>query len=112
MPVREKRRYVLIKVESTVAVTAEALDAYAKGCVQRFLGIEGLARVKPKLVHFDAEKGAAVFRVARDFVRDFRLSLELAPRTSPLLLRVVKVTGTMRKAVRMISSMPKSSGNE
>ena len=105
MPKREKWRYAVVKVEG--GVNLGAIEAIVQGLVQRVYGIRGLAETSPSIVHLDETRRIAVVKVRRDFLQTFRAALELAPRNTPALLRIIRVTGTLKAAKRYVASLPK-----
>lgn len=96
---RPTYRYVVLLAPSA---NAGVLEEKLVATVMEFGGIKGLAEVEPSVVHVDPRKGVAVVRVKREGLHLFRAALAACEEP---LARVVKVTGTLRKARAISSSL-------
>jgi RNase P/RNase MRP subunit POP5 len=96
---RPTYRYVIVRF---LDVDASILEDKLVAAVMEFGGIKGLSEVEPSVVHVDPKKGIAVIRVKREGLHLFRAAL--AAYEVPLV-GVIKVTGTLRKAKAISSSL-------
>lgn len=96
---RLKRRYVVIRC--TKCEEAESAIAAVAEIIERAFGVVGLSHVDPRLV--DSWGGSLyIISVSREGVDKLLASLVLA-KDRPF--EVVKITGTLRKARRIASSL-------
>ena len=106
---RTRRRYLIVKIEpANTDLAVDSLETILLGAIIRLWGAEGLAKINPKLIYLDKRRQLAVVRVDAEGVERARLAFELFPRVAPIVVRVVRVTGTVRKALRIIKSTPVS----
>jgi len=89
---RERYRYLVLEVKDVEPASAADI---IKSIVLKYFGIVGLSKVLPKLIEAYPSKGLAIVKVLADGVDLVRASMALS---SNAPLRVVKVTGTERKA--------------
>lgn len=93
-------RYIVV---ASAQGDSELLSRALVEAVKELWGVAGLAAVDPVVVHLEWERGAAVVRVRREGLAYFRAAVAAHPEP---VVRVVKVAGTLRKAVRIARSLP------
>jgi RNase P/RNase MRP subunit POP5 len=69
------RRYLLIKVCSTAAVTGEQFTQALTASILKYFGEVGLSRINPKLIRFDESK--AIVAYAKDHAGEMQAALAL-----------------------------------
>ncbi|GEM_PF-1619153 len=90
-------RYIVAVIEEPGDLATRIVEV-----VVEFLGVAGLARVRPTIVRIDAGRRVAVVRVEREGLSLLRAALAAYPKP---VLRIVKVTGTLRRALRIAESL-------
>jgi len=90
-------RYVVAVIEELGDLTTRIVEA-----VVEFSGVAGLAKVRPAVVRIYRKKRIAIVRIEREGLPLFRASLAAYPRP---ILRIIKVTGTLRRAQRIAESL-------
>lgn len=103
---KEKYRYIIARVVAGTKPTREQIEAAYTYAVFRLYGVIGLSKLRPSLAFYDTEKQLCAFKVLRNKYREFVLALDLMPRQG-IHLRPLKTTGTLRKAKRIIASIPR-----
>ena len=103
---KEKYRYIIARVDADNKPTREQIEAACIYAVFRLYGVIGLSKLRPSLAFYDEEKQLCAFKVLRNNYREFVLALDLMPRQG-IHLRPLKTTGTLRKAIRIITSIPR-----
>jgi len=90
-------RYIVAVIEEPGDLATRIVEV-----VVEFSGVAGLARVRPTIVRIDAGRRVAVVRVEREGLSLLRAALAAYPRP---VLKIVKVTGTLRRALRIAESL-------
>ena len=71
------RRYLLIKVCSTAAVTGEHFTQALTASILKYFGEVGLSRINPKLIRFDSDESKAIVAYAKDHAGEMQAALAL-----------------------------------
>ncbi len=71
------RRYLLIKVCSTAAVTGEQFTQALTASILKYFGEVGLSRINPKLIRFDSDESKAIVAYAKDYASEMQAALAL-----------------------------------
>jgi len=71
------RRYLLVKVCSTVSVTEEQFAQALSASILKYFGEVGLSRIDPKLIRFDSHGSKAVLAYAKNHVDEIQVALAL-----------------------------------
>ena len=71
------RRYLLIKVCSTVSVTEEQFTKALTASILKYFGEVGLSRIDPKLIRFDSDKSKAIVAYAKNHASEMQVALAL-----------------------------------
>jgi len=100
---RSKRRYVLLEYTGEGEASAEEVLSKVRLLVAKLFGLVGLADVNPDLVY---SWGGKVFVVAvrREGLEKLLASLVLDRSYS---MKILSVTGSLRRAKKLIASMRK-----
>jgi RNase P/RNase MRP subunit POP5 len=98
---RSKKRYVIVRLKSNLLQTESPKDIL-KGWIQALYGIYGLSRIHLKEVYSD-ERSIYIYSINADAKDLFRSIFILDDNN---LFRIIRVTGTLRKAKRIVSSLP------
>lgn len=97
---KAKRRYVILRCHEEQLTPEKVLDRITEAVVNAF-GVVGLAHVDPRLV--SKEPGPLfLVSVSRDGLDKFLAALLVSGERS---LEVIKVTGTVRRAMRILASI-------
>lgn len=99
-PSREKRRYVIIRVRNGLKEPREVLNRVVEIVVKAF-GIVGLSQVDPRVVS-EGQGTLHLISVSREGLDKLLAAFVIADERD---FEIVKVTGTIRKARRIISSL-------
>ncbi len=100
---RTKRRYVIVRCTDCKA-SPESVAASVAEAIERAFGVVGLSYVDPQLV--EVQRGSMyIFSVNREGVDKLLASLVISAVSGGISLEVVKVTGSLRKARRVVSSL-------
>lgn len=97
---RSKKRYVILRLKSNLLQTESPKDIL-KGWIQALYGIYGLSRIHLKEVY--SERNIYIYSINADAKDLFRSIFILDDNN---LFRIIRVTGTLRKAKRIVSSLP------
>ena len=95
---RPTYRYAIVHF---LDVDASILEDKLVAAVMEFGGVKGLSEVEPSVVYIDPKKRIAIIRVKREGLHLFRAALAVYEEP---LVRVIKITGTLRKAQAISSS--------
>lgn len=98
----KKFRYVVART----LVDEDQLKMKLVAAIMELAGIKGLAETGPAIVYSDPAKKIIVIRVRRNGLVLFRASL--AVYKDPVVT-ILKVTGTLRKAIRLADSFESES---
>ena len=92
------RRYLLVKIVSETRISFQLLNEVITQSVKKCFGEIGYVQVNPQLIHFDAEKSAAIVACERDRVAELQTALALTKDKSgiPLALVTLHVSGTIK----------------
>jgi len=82
------------------------LEEVLARAVMELWGLRGLAEVGVSVIEVKGDKGLAIVRVKREGLPLFRAAVAVHPEP---ILRVLKVTGTLKKAREIQSSIVNSS---
>ena len=81
-----------------------SMDDFLEKVILDLAGVLGLSQVRPSVVHAGSG-GLAVIRVERSGLEILRAALALQERDC---LKIIKVAGTLRKALETLNSLSKS----
>jgi len=103
---RPKRRYLIFKVSGYLLNTKDVSNLLLTSLLKCY-GIKGYTEALPHLVKFDEAKQAGILMCAHKGVVLIRSSLALTSsfKGRRIRLETVKVTGTLRKALRILCSL-------
>ncbi len=101
MSARTRYRYLIFSIEGELP-GRDRLEADILEGLTELFGVFGLSDVEPRLVIYEGGRG--VVRVNREGLVKFRAFVAL--QRGPYRIRVVKVTGTLRKARAVLESLP------
>ena len=96
------KRYILVKVISKHALSAERFGSALTDSVRRYFGELGLARVGPKIIHFDTTKSEAIIACNGERVEDLQAAIGLIADTPETTITAItlRVSGTIKSLRR------------
>lgn len=92
------RRYVQIKICSTVTVTDEQFAQALTASIVKYFGEVGLSRIAPRLIGFDLRRSTVVVAFAKDHVVEMQAALAFIRQVgdSEALMLPLKTSGTIK----------------
>lgn len=90
-------RYIILRMQEAVNLASEITNS-----VLELWGIKGLADAMPEVVHLDSANGIAILRVKREGVHLVKAALAAYRKQLAITL---KVTGSYKRALRLVESM-------
>jgi len=99
-----KKRYIVLRFKGS-DVGRERLSKLIEDHLNMVYGLVGSSKVNPEVVYFNRERLTGVVRTTVEGVKLFRAMLALVGPLEGVHVRVVKVTGTLRKAKAIAKSI-------
>lgn len=101
MPIKVKRRYLALKIDSKANLNSKDLMDAIWEALLRLFGEYGASKTGLTLIDYGAEKRLAIIRVAHTEVEKIRAALASITKiaTEPAAIHVLTVSGTL-KALR------------
>lgn len=98
MPVKVRRRYLALKIESDENLSSKDLMNAVWGALVKLFGEYGASRAGLALIDYNMEKRIAVIRAAHTEVEKMRAALASITKigAKPAAVHVLKVSGTIR----------------
>ncbi|OYT62840.1 MAG: hypothetical protein B6U69_00885 [Thermofilum sp. ex4484_15] len=103
---RSKRRYLVFKLSGSHLNEREVRKLIVAS-VLKYYGLKGYGDSLPRLAYFDRERVAGVIACLKEGVDVIRSSLALISKYKgkEVRLETLKITGTLRKAIRIVRSL-------
>ncbi|MEM0008136.1 MAG: Rpp14/Pop5 family protein [Candidatus Bathyarchaeia archaeon] len=98
MPIKTRRRYLTLKIESAEKFEAKELLDALWGAILKLFGEYGASKTGLTLIDYDLEKGLAIIRVAHTEVEKVRAAIATLTEinTKPSAIHVLTVSGTLK----------------
>ncbi len=98
---RLKKRYLAFKVDSPISFTPQELDAAVHEALLKFLGEFGVARAGPIFLKERCKNNTFMLKINHHSVEAARSALILIKKikNSPVIMRSITTSGTLKKAV-------------
>lgn len=98
MPIKTRRRYLALKIDSAEKFESKDFLDALWGAVLRLYGEYGASRIGLTLIDYDGEKGHAIIRVAHIEVEKVRAAMASITEimAKPVAVHVLAVSGTLR----------------
>jgi len=95
---RRDRRYLLVKVVASKALTKKVFSESLAASVEHLFGHIGLAEISPQVVTYDQECSTALVKCSREGAQKLRATLALITEieNSPAAAFVLRASGTIR----------------
>ena len=109
MPVRKRRRYLLLGLEGNAPAEAGDLVGLILSAVVEFFGEDRAVGAGLKLIEYDRDRRLAVLRCSHDCLRFVRAAIASITEWGghPLAVHVLDVSGTLRALRRRLPSRAK-----
>lgn len=104
MPIKTRRRYLALKIESAEKFEAKELLDALWGAILKLLGEYGASKTGLTLIDYDREKGLAIIRTAHTEVEKLRAAIASITEIigKPVAVHVLMISGTLKALSRKI----------
>ncbi|MEM2202501.1 MAG: Rpp14/Pop5 family protein [Candidatus Bathyarchaeia archaeon] len=104
MPVKVRRRYLALKMESAEKFESRELLDALWNAILRLYGEYGASKIGLTLIDYDEEKGLAIIRVAHTELEKVRAAIATITEinTKPAVVHVLTASGTLRALHRKV----------
>ena len=102
-PKRIRRRFIIFKIEGSLKDSQ--VDRIILECFLKFYGIKGIMDIMPTLAFYDKERSIGILEVKHDKVKQAKSCLILCSYVKSIGILILRVTGTLRKARAIASSL-------
>lgn len=92
------RRYLRIKIYSSVTATEEQFSQALTASIVKYFGEVGLSRIAPKLIRFDSRKSSVVVAFTKDYAVEIQAALAFIRQIgeSEALTLPLRTSGTIK----------------